>query len=73
METTAYVVIRKTEDREWIDISTISLLPGEAKYRADECDKWISTWAKDNKQVRVVQVRISTIPFSTYSAWKNRV
>jgi len=61
METTAYAVIRETDRKEWIDISTISLFPNVAKHKADENDKWIPVWAKDNKQVRVVQVKISTI------------
>lgn len=58
----AYAVIRKNAETgaEWVDISTVDILPEMAKEKADHLDKYLSAsnWANAHPQQRTVKIEI---------------
>lgn len=53
-----YVMIRRNEDHEYFDHSTISYLQSSCKSIADNADKMMPTFYAANKQVRIALIDI---------------
>lgn len=53
-----YVVVRKTDGREWIDIATLNFFPAFARKNAEQFDAKHASWAKENPIVRVAKVSL---------------
>lgn len=53
-----FVAIRKNEQREWLDSSTIALLPEIVQERIDAATVAIPSWAKENPVVRIAPVKV---------------
>ena len=56
-----YAAIRVTEGREWIDTSTIALLPEIARENGESADSLIPLWASHNRLLRIAQVEIREV------------
>lgn len=56
-----FCAVRCTDGREWLDISTISLLAEEAERKAKETDTKLPQWARYNPVVRFAIVEIREI------------
>lgn len=55
MKTSVTAVVRETEGRQWIDVSTIALLADMSRAKADAADAMIPAWAAVNRQVNCVE------------------
>jgi hypothetical protein len=56
-----WAVIRRYEDMEWIDHSTISTTPELAEMKANEMDQFKPEWGNSNPIVRISQVIIKEL------------
>ena len=53
-----FVMVRKDESHEYLDLSTLSGLQSECTRKANEMDEAIPHWANSNKRVRMAMVSI---------------
>ena len=54
----AYAAIRQTDNREWIDINTLEVLPELARNAADTTNKLIPLYAQQNPVIRIAKIEI---------------
>ena len=56
---TMYAIIRLTSDgHKWLDTSTLASLREEAQLKADNMDNELPQWAKNNRQIRVIETTL---------------
>lgn len=59
MTKTMYAVIRLSSDgHKWLDTSTLASLREESQLKADNTDHELPQWAKNNRQIRVVETTL---------------
>ena len=56
-----YFTVRKTDNKEWIDVNSWGYLLQTAQYKAKKTDQEIPSWSKDNKVVRYAQFKLTEI------------
>lgn len=61
MKGKAYVVIRRSNGRDYFDLSSLSCLRKNAMNYAHDTDAQIPQWASQNPVIGTVQVEINTI------------
>lgn len=56
-----WFAVRKTEGKEWIDVSSWGYLPETPRIKTKETDEQIPHWAKDNPVIRYSQFSLVEI------------
>lgn len=62
--TEGFAVVRRSAaiGREWIATDELGLVAEDARRKAENCDKLIPQWAKQNPVVRIARVEIREVP-----------
>lgn len=67
LTTIAFVAVRKNPDgKEWLDTSTLDLLPDLAREHARATDRLIPDWANAQPVLRVVKVTVMETEIITH-------
>ena len=56
-----FFAVRKTDGKEWIDVSAWGYVIQTAQSSAEKTDETIPHWAKDNKVIRYSQFNLTEI------------
>jgi len=56
-----YFAVRKTDGKEWINLTTCAHTPQGARDKANKIDSSLLIWERDNPVIRIAQFKLTEI------------